>query len=294
MTREPLSILLIGCGHMGTALALALVAASREVNLTVVEPDAEGARRRLSSVGVVSVVANTDALVCTDYYDVAILAVRPQDAPIALSEASAHLRNVLIVSIVAGVSLDVLSRTAPEGARVVRAMPNLPVIAQRRITVGYAAEQGISANDRRVIEDVFSAAGSFRWLASEDALNVATGISGSGPAYVFAFVEHLQKAAEALGLSSDDASVLARETVIGGARVLEDDPRSAEELKTLVATRGGTTAAGLAELETVTALPQALARATAAATERARQISRENSYAAGIGHTMKPAERTIS
>jgi pyrroline-5-carboxylate reductase len=269
------SVLVIGCGNMGAAIAGAAEAAFSGIKITVVDPDIANVGRLLPPRTAIRKMASL-AHLAGEHFDLAIIAVKPHHIEAGIAEAKRSLEGALIVSIAAGISLKSLSLVAPKGARIVRAMPNLPATVRAAMTLGYCGEDQLCERDRRTVERLFEALGRFRWLDSEDQIDVATGVSGSGPGYVFSFVEHLMLSGMRLGLSADIANELARQTVIGAARMLEHDPRSPHEMKRAVTSPGGTTAAALAVLESDAGFPKCLADATAAAVSRARELSKSN------------------
>lgn len=268
--RDPLSVLMLGCGNMGAAIASALASHHPSMHITAVDPDIERARQLLPSTGIIEIVAG-----CADLagrsFNICLVAVKPQHAEDALQAAALALNDALVVSIAAGVPLSRLQEAVPSLHRFARVMPNLPALAGNAMSVGYASR--LDANDQGIVEGIFTAIGAFRWLYSEAQIDLATGVTGSGPGYVFAFTEHLQHAAEQLGFSPELAAHFARQTVIGSARLLEQDARSAHDLKVAVTSPGGTTAAGLAVLENPAALPAALAATVKAAADRAAQLA---------------------
>ncbi len=268
--RDPLSVLMLGCGNMGAAIASALASHHPSTRVTAVDPNVERARQLLSSTGAIDVVAD-----CADLagrsFGVCLVAVKPQHVVEALQAAAGSLNGTLVISIAAGVPLIRLQDAVPSLRRFARVMPNLPALASTAMSVGYSSRLG--ADDRAIVEGIFTAVGAFRWLDSEAQIDLATGVTGSGPGYVFAFTEYLQRAAEQLGFSPELAAHFARQTVIGSARLLEQDTRSAHDLKVAVTSPGGTTAAGLAVLENPTALPAALATTVKAAADRAALLA---------------------
>ncbi|MGP4689573.1 pyrroline-5-carboxylate reductase [Agrobacterium pusense] len=272
LTAHPtLSVLMIGCGNMGAAIASGAAASMPSIDITAVDPDVERARQLLSSHATVKVVADFEGL-NDRHFDVCILSVKPQHVDAALQAARKNLPDALVISIAAGIPLVRLQTAVPGLNRLVRVMPNLPALAASAMSVGFA--DAVSLSDRQVVEDVFGAIGQFCWLANENDIDLATGVTGSGPGYVFAFTEYLQGAAENMGFPKELAAKFARQTVIGAARLLEQDPRSAQDLKVAVTSPGGTTAAGLAVLEAPVALPSLLIGTTVAAANRAAELAK--------------------
>ncbi|MBU2334669.1 MAG: pyrroline-5-carboxylate reductase [Alphaproteobacteria bacterium] len=268
-----LSVLMIGCGNMGAAIAAGAVAQMPDVDITAVDPNLDRAGELLGPQSRVRVVADL-AQLGAQSFDVGILAVKPQHITAALRSAQPNLAGALIISIAAGIPIAALRGAATPAARLVRVMPNLPALAAAAMSVGYGEHETLASEDRLTVQRIFGAVGHFCWLANEAEIDIATGVTGSGPGYVFAFAHHLQRAGEALGFSADTAARFARQTIIGAARLLEMDPRSAEELKIAVTSPGGTTAAGLAVLEAPDALPHLLIQTTAAAANRAAQLAK--------------------
>lgn len=267
------SVLLIGCGNMGSAIALALNGAMANLSLTVIDADEEKARRLLGEQIEASVVSDSAAL-GADQFDVCVVAVKPGDAVEALLSAKENLQASLIISIAAGAPIASLQRGAAHNSRLVRVMPNLAAIVRKAMSVGYA-DSAISSEDRTFVELVFGAMGRFHWLKSESEIDLATAITGSGPGYVFSFTQHLQQAAERIGFSKETADLFARQIIVGAAGLIDEDPRSPLELKHAVTSPGGTTAAGLAVFEQADAMPQILCKTVAAAAVRAKELATE-------------------
>lgn len=258
---------------MGAAIALALNGAMANLALTVIESDAAKARRLLGEELEARIVSNSAAL-GAEQFDVCVVAVKPGDAVDALLGAQENLQASLIISIAAGTPLALLRRGAAAKARLVRVMPNLAAIVRKAMSVGYA-DGTVSSEDREFVEVVFGAIGRFHWLKTEDEIDLATAITGSGPGYVFSFTQHLQHAAEQMGFSKEAADLFARQIVVGSAWLMQEDARSPLELKHAVASPGGTTAAGLAMFEQAEAMPRVMEQTVAAAATRARELARD-------------------
>lgn len=195
--------------------------------------------------------------------ELVVLAVKPQ----VWREVVAGLdipTEAVVVSVMAGVPIAALSQALP-GRRIVRAMPNTPASLGMGVTGLYGGEA------RALVEPLFEAAGLALWLDSEADFDALTGVSGSGPAYVFAFIEALAAAGVAEGLAPDLAMALARGTVTGAAALAAEDPAAAEELRRRVTSPGGTTAAGLAVL--MPGLGLLVADTVRAAAARSRELA---------------------
>ncbi len=250
---------------MGGALVHGLLSARwRPADIVVVEPSAD--RRSELSGELPGVEVRTEA---TDA-SAAVLAVKPavgQEACAAL----AGLGIGRVLSIMAGVPLARLESWLPPGTAVVRAMPNTPATVRAGVS---ALAGGSVATEADVAwaEELLSAVGHVVRLP-ETALDAVTGLSGSGPAYVFLVVEALIEAGTAVGLSPDVSRLLATDTVAGAARLLVESGETAQSLREQVTSPGGTTEAGLRVLEDG-GVRVAITAAVAAATERSRQLAR--------------------
>ncbi|HEX2273267.1 MAG TPA: pyrroline-5-carboxylate reductase [Acidimicrobiales bacterium] len=259
-------LLVVGGGKMGGALVGGLLAAgwAPAEGIAVVEPVA--ARRdelSLAHPGL-RVVAEAEAA------DGAVLAVKPGDVEAACrSIAAAGVPRVL--SIAAGVPLSRLEALLGAGARVVRAMPNTPALVgagAAAIAPGRTAEE----DDLAWAEAILSAVGVVERV-DESLLDAVTGLSGSGPAYVFLVAEALVDAGVLNGLPRPVSRALVVQTLLGSARLLAESGQDAEQLRAAVTSPGGTTAAGLRALE-AGAVRSAFLEAVTAAAERSRELAR--------------------
>ncbi|MBW3536329.1 MAG: pyrroline-5-carboxylate reductase [Actinobacteria bacterium] len=261
MARVPL--LIVGGGRMGEALLAGLLSAGRSPGeLGVVEPDA-GRRAALSAqfpgVGVVETAGAADGVV---------VAVKPQHVDDACRAVAAQGCG-RVLSIAAGVTTASLEKHLPAGTPVVRAMPNTPA----QVGAGAAAIAPGSAagpDDLDWAESILGAVGQVVRV-DEAALDAVTGLSGSGPAYVFLLTEALADAGIAAGLDADVAGLLARQTVIGAGRLLEGSAESPAQLREAVTSPGGTTAAGLQMLREE-GFPGSVVAAVKAATARSKEL----------------------
>lgn len=199
-----------------------------------------------------------------------LIAVKPQSLPDVASELGDSLRESLVLSILAGTSLQTLSEKL-ECRRVVRTMPNLPVRHGKGVT-GWIASDAVSSEDRQSVQEILSPLGVLMEVESEDQLNALTAISGSGPAYFFALCEHLAEAAQALGFSPAQSELLARQTLIGAGELLDNSTQTSGEWRAAVTSKGGTTAAALQVFEEGQ-LASLVGHAAQAAKARAEELS---------------------
>ncbi|HUY21376.1 MAG TPA: pyrroline-5-carboxylate reductase [Acidimicrobiales bacterium] len=256
-------VLVVGGGSMGGALARGLLAAHwRPADIVIVEPSPDR-RTALAALfpGVVVETEPRDA-------DGAVLAVKPVDAEAACrSVAATRCRRVL--SIMAGVTVTRLESWLAPSSAVLRAMPNTPATVGAGVSA-LAAGSTASGPDIAWAEEVLGAVGDVVRVP-EESLDAVTGLSGSGPAYVFLVTEALVAAGQSAGLSPEVSRRLAVGTVAGAGRLLAESGEPPERLRAQVTSPGGTTEAGLRVLEE-RGLREALAAAVVAATERSREL----------------------
>ena len=183
------------------------------------------------------------------------------------------MKEQLVITIAAGIRSSDLSRWLGDYARIVRAMPNTPALVQAGIS-GVFAAAGVSGEDRAKAETILSAVGETMWLEHEAQLDAVTAVSGSGPAYVFYFIESLQKAAEALGFTNAQARQLALATFSGAVKLAVSSDEAPAALRARVTSKAGTTERALQVLETEQ-VQQSIARAVALAQQRSRELGDE-------------------
>lgn len=204
--------------------------------------------------------------------DLAVLALKPQQFAAALPPLRDAAPGRLFLSVAAGVSLAAIARDLGPGARLIRAMPNTPIQIGSGASV-YAPGPGATAADLALVERILAASG-LAWRVEESQIDAITALSGSGPAYVFHFLDALIRAAVNLGLPEKLARELALQTVLGSAQLAAQSPLAPLELAAQVKSPRGTTLAGCAVLEENDALNALMARCLAAARARAGALAR--------------------
>ena len=263
-----MSIAFIGGGNMATALIVGMLKKGhRPGDFHVVDIDAQ-ARERLAREQHVSTSAAIDAQLHAA--QCIVLAVKPQHMRDAARELEPFLGNALVITIAAGIRSGDLSRWLGGHTRIVRAMPNTPALALAGVT-GLYAPSSVSKDDRDRAEQILAAAGRTLWVDTEEEIDAVTAISGSGPAYVFYFIEALQEAATDLGFEADAARMLALETFRGAVKLAVESTEPPATLRARVTSKGGTTERAIAELER-SSVRNALLKATRAAAERSREL----------------------
>ncbi len=234
-------IVIIGGGTMGSALAQQLIKARRwtRKSLTLVEHNAEK-RALLRRLGLKAVATTSAASISSA--SVVILSVKPQDAQQLLHELKGRLiAKTLVISIMAGVTLKALCRALNHN-RVIRCMPNLASTVGLGMT-GWLAAPACTSADQRQTRNIFSAFGLEMQVASDDAIDRITAVSGSGPGYFFAFARDLVAAARALGFTESEANQLVRQTLTGAAELFKRGNLSPKDWFQRVASKRGTTIA---------------------------------------------------
>ncbi len=263
-----MNITFLGGGNMASALIGGLLNQGFPAGqLTVIEISAEG-RARLEEKFAVRCydAAQADALAC----DVLLLAVKPQQMRAACAPLMGHLDQQLLISIAAGLRLADLSRWLGGYGKLIRVMPNTPALIGAGVT-GLFALPGVSEDEKRQAEQVMQAVGSTVWVDDESRMDAVTAISGSGPAYVFLFIEALQQAAGELGFTPQAARQLALDTVLGSARLAAQSADPASVLRERVTSKGGTTEAALRVMDE-RALKDIVTAAAAAACARSTEL----------------------
>lgn len=261
------NIAFIGGGNMAASLIGGLLAAGHPpAKITVAEPVAARAEWLRGQFGVIT--AATAAEVAPTA-DILVLAVKPQQ----MAEALHGLRlraGAVVVSIAAGVRIDTLQASLGEGLHYVRTMPNTPALYGAGVT-GLFAPAGTPEAARAKAEQVLAAAGKTCWIEREELIDAVTALSGSGPAYYFLLTQILREAGVALGLPADVAQLLADQTLIGSARMVQDSGTDVATLRAQVTSKGGTTEAAVQYLESA-GLGRIFGEALAAAAQRGREL----------------------
>ncbi|MGL6043138.1 MAG: pyrroline-5-carboxylate reductase [Sandaracinobacteroides sp.] len=268
---------LVGCGAMGGALLERWLEAGLPADaVTVIDPEPRGLPD-----GFAGAVAS-DAVSAFGHAPdptLLVLGIKPQLLP-RLAPGLARLLQPapLVLSMLAGVRTQSLAAFFPDSA-IIRMMPNTPARIGRGVTALF--EHGAATPERDAVEWLMSAAGATLWLKDETQFDAVTAVSGSGPAYVFRFLEAFIEAAKAAGLPADLAAQLARETVAGAAELARSSPESPAQLREQVTSPNGTTAAGLQRLDGDGLLSSLLRTTVKAAAERSRELAADAEASAG-------------
>lgn len=205
--------------------------------------------------------------------DAVLLAVKPQQMCAIAKDLSARLRGQLIISIAAGIRTADLARWLGGHDRIVRVMPNMPALIRLGVS-GMFAAAAVKQTDRDSAQSILGAVGGVVWVRDESDIDVVTAISGSGPAYVFYFIEALEQAAVDLGLNDRQAHELAVQTFVGAARLAAASDEPAAILRARVTSKAGTTEAALKIME-ADDIKRKIVHAARAAARRSRELGDE-------------------
>jgi len=261
----------IGGGNMAGALIGGLLKATGRVPATVlvIEPDDRQRARLALQFGVLALPAADARLAAVP---MVVWAVKPQAFAAAARPCAPHVAQALHLSVMAGIRTDALA-AATGSARIVRAMPNTPALVGQGIS-GLFATPAVSADDRARVEQLLAPSGELLWCERERDLDAVTALSGSGPAYVYYFIEAMIQAAGEMGLSAGQGRRLALATFAGATALARDSCDSPAVLRERVTSKGGTTYAALMSLDN-DAVKAAFVRALHAANVRARELGDE-------------------
>ena len=264
------TIVFVGGGNMAAAIIGGLRKSGREGAAILVVDPGDAARERLHSEFGVRTLAAADASLAEAA--LVVWAVKPQYFQAAALPCAAHVAGALQLSVMAGIRSDAIAHAA-RTERVVRAMPNTPALIGQGIT-GLFARAVVTVDERRRVEAVLAPTGQMLWVTREADLDAVTALSGSGPAYVFYFVEAMMQAAVDMGLSEEQGKQLALATFAGATSLAaaSDDPPAL--LRERVTSKGGTTYAALSSLEG-DGVKAAFVKALKAAQRRAQELGDE-------------------
>jgi pyrroline-5-carboxylate reductase len=262
----------IGCGKMGTALIQGAIRAGLVAPTDVTGCDPYPAAREAFSAATGARVSGAIAEI-TAASDVLLLATKPHDVRAALDAAAqaAAGKPILVISIAAGVTLAALESASAENFRIIRAMPNTPALVGHG-AAAYSLGSRATKDDTATAQSLLAAVG-LAIEVPERLMDAVTGLSGSGPAYIYVIIDALADGGVRVGLPRADAVRLAAQTVLGAAAMVMETGEHPAVLKDMVTSPGGTTIAGLAALENH-GLRSALIEAVTAATHRATELGK--------------------
>lgn len=269
--QNNLKISFIGGGNMAAALIGGLAGKlTAAANIHVVDINADSLAK-LQQQFRVRTSSEIDATLAGS--DVIVLAVKPQQMKGVVAQLVPHIKGQLVLSIAAGIRAVDLSRWLKGHNAIVRTMPNTPALIGKGIT-GMVATEGVSVEQRAAADAIMRAVGETVWLDDEKLIDPVTAVSGSGPAYVFYFIEAMQQAAQEMGLTEEQGNALAISTFVGAAHLAEQSADPVGVLRERVTSKGGTTYAALTSME-ASGVKQAIITAMKAAAARGQALGEE-------------------
>ncbi len=269
--QSSLKIGFIGGGNMASALISGLVKVlDSAAQIHVVDLNPSGLEQLRQRFGVSTAVQMDEAL---RGLDVIVFAVKPQSMREVMTQFAPFLSQQLLLSVAAGIRASDISRWLNDYPKIARAMPNTPAMLGLGMS-GLFALDGLSADERLQTMSIMQAVGKTVWVQEESMIDAVTAVSGSGPAYVFYFIEALQEAAVHLGFSAEDANTLALQTFRGAAELATTSTEPVHVLRERVTSKGGTTYAALCSFDE-SQIKAAIAQGVTAAAARGKQLGDE-------------------
>ncbi len=238
-------ILLVGCGHMGSALLNEWINL-KSYSLTVVDPLSYNFLKKNFHKKKIKFFNKTPNQNEIKKFDIIIFAIKPQIAKKVLSEYCnfEFKKNVLIVSIIAGKKISFFKKNIKNVTQIVRVMPNMPALIGEGVSC-LVSNKGTSINNKKTVNNLFSKVGKTIWLKNEIEIDKATAISGSGPGYVFTLIDAFEKASQQIGFSKIIAREMVLSTILGSVKLMKKTKKEPDDLADSIAVKGGTTEAGI-------------------------------------------------
>jgi pyrroline-5-carboxylate reductase len=258
-----MNISFIGFGNMAKAIEKGLIGNSN-INISAASPSL---KNEVNDEGIITTADNKSII---ELADVIILAVKPAQIATVAKDIGVLIKHQLVISVAAGVKLETLSQYNLNGP-IVRAMPNIASAVGKGATP-LLANALVSDEQKRHAEDIFNTIGITTWVEQEHLIDAFTALSGSGPAYIYLFIEEMIQAAQALGIDKQSAARFAQQTADGAIELAKQSKQDVESLRKQVTSPGGTTAAAINTFEEHDALHHLVNSAMKAAYERAQAL----------------------
>ena len=268
------SILLIGCGHMGGSLLESWIK-TKKYSFNIIDPKMYSKINKKFNNKYVTSFKSIESIKNFKRYDFIIFAVKPIDLKLILKNFKLikFKKNIVAISIVAGKKINIFEKNIFNINQIVRVMPNLPAIIGQSMNC-MVSNKYVNKNNKNEIKKLFDITGMSIWLKNEDQIDKATAISGSGPGYVFKFIDSMEKAALNLGFNKNISKLLVLETFKGSINLILKNKKNAEDLLLSVATKGGTTEAGI-NIMNKNKINNILSNAIKSAYKKAKQHSKK-------------------
>jgi len=261
----------IGTGKMGEALIKGMLHARLVPSGNIYASDMDYTKLQVleKEMKINACKENCDAVINSD---ILIIAVKPQTVPAVINEIKSSIKNQLIISIAAGVTIDTYEKNLPAGTKVIRIMPNIAATVKEAASA-ISPGSAVSKDDTAIASTIFNAIGR-TVILQENLMDAVTGLSGSGPAYIFMIIEALSDGGVHEGLDRNTSKLLAAQTVLGAAKMVLEGANHTGELKDMVTSPGGTTIRGLRVMEEQ-GIRIAMMNAVIAACERSKELGKK-------------------
>tara|TARA_Y100001970_G_C14251443_1_gene872176 strand:+ start:4027 stop:4845 length:819 start_codon:yes stop_codon:yes gene_type:complete len=266
-------ILIIGCGHMGSAL-LKSWELNTDFSFIVVDPfQKNNIKKKFSKK--TTVFKNISEVKNLNLIDLVIFAIKPQIATSVLRDISNYKfrKKTIFISVIAGKTIKYFREFLPKSNPFVRVMPNMPSMIKEGMTCMFASEN-VSNKNKKIVNLLFSHVGLTLWLKKEYDINKVTAISGSGPGYIFMIIDAFEKAALKLGLGEKETKKLIHQTFLGSILLLLNEKIPASKLADNIAIKGGTTEAGLKQFKNQKILHKSFDKVIKAAYNKSLQLGK--------------------
>ncbi len=242
-------VLLIGCGHMGSALLNSWMDLE-SYSFSIVDPFNYNKLKKIFYKKKIEFFQKTPNQNQIKKFDIIIFAIKPQITKKVLSEYQ-HFefkKNSVIGSIVAGKKISFFEKNIKNAIQIIRVMPNMPALINHGVTC-FVSNKNVSKNNKKKIDSLFQKVGKTIWLQNEIEIDKATAISGSGPGYIFTLIDAFERASQQIGFSKKISREIVLSTILGSAKLMEKTKKEPRELANSIAVKGGTTEAGIKVLK---------------------------------------------
>ena len=268
-------VLIVGCGHMGSALVMSWLNL-KSYSFTVVDPYNFNQLKNKFTRKKIDILNKAPSHKQMKTFDIIIFAVRPQIATDVLYEYQNFKlkKNIVIGSIIAGKKINFFKKRIKNANQFVRIMPNMPALVRKGISC-LVSNSNLSLTNKKKLNELFLKVGKTLWLKNESQIDKATAVSGSGPGYIFTLIHAFEKAASKLGFSKNQSQDLIISTMLGSIYLMQETKKKPEELAIQIAVKGGTTEAGIKNLKNNN-IDKIIFKTFMAAYKRAKILSKKN------------------
>ncbi len=268
-------VLLVGCGHMGSALIMSWLNL-KSYSFTIVDPYNLNKLKKKLKCKKIDILNKAPSQRQMKTFDIIIFAVKPQIATDVLNDYEKFelKKNIVIGSIIAGKKINFFKKRIKNANQFVRIMPNMPALVRNGISC-FVSNSYLTLNNKKKLNELFLNVGKTIWLKNESQIDKATAVSGSGPGYIFTLIHAFEKAAEKLGFSKNQSQDLIISTMLGSIYLMQETKKKPEELAIQIAVKGGTTEAGIKNLKNNN-IDKIIYKTFMAAYNRAKILSKKN------------------